>query len=69
MVIQFQNRKTSIDDDTMSEIPNGPAKRRRSVRLQSKDVNDENDEPPAAAGKAKKGSKIPLVSIVISYSK
>lgn len=42
-----------------------PAKRRRSVRLQSKEsFNDENNEHPATIVKVKKESKIPLVRLV-----
>lgn len=58
----------SIDDDKMSEQSGAstmPAKRRRSVRLQSKEsCNDENDEHPATIVKIKKESKIPLVRLV-----
>lgn len=68
ITIKFQNRVTSIDDDKMFEIPSQPAKRRRSVRLQSKDVNDEDDEHQAATAKTKNESKIPLVRIMISFA-
>lgn len=59
-----------IDDDEMFDEVSAPvsAKRRRSVRLQSKDYVDYgNDELHSTVVKLNKKSNIPLVRIVISF--